>query len=65
MKAARELEEWSRKKDNKEKELTTTILDFIELPCSHSAMNMANAVKKSLQEYGIEQKVSEIQNTKN
>jgi len=49
---------WLRKgKDGKE-ELTTTILDFVELPCSHSAQNMAEALDKILKAYGIDGKVS-------
>ncbi|KAE9400082.1 hypothetical protein BT96DRAFT_786804, partial [Gymnopus androsaceus JB14] len=35
---------WLRKLENGIGELTTTILDFIELPCSHSAENMAEAL---------------------
>ncbi|KAE9383503.1 hypothetical protein BT96DRAFT_843747, partial [Gymnopus androsaceus JB14] len=46
-------------KDGKE-ELTTTQLDFVELPCSHSAENMAEALAKVLKEYRIEGKVSTI-----
>jgi hypothetical protein len=34
------------------------LLDFIELPCSHSAQNMAAALEKTLKEYGIEEKVN-------
>ncbi|KAE9385925.1 hypothetical protein BT96DRAFT_754853, partial [Gymnopus androsaceus JB14] len=48
---------WLRKLDNGEEELTTTILDFIELPCSHSAENMAEVLAKVLKEYGIDGKV--------
>lgn len=49
---------WLRKLDNGTEELTTTILDFIELACSHSAENMAEALAKTLKEYGIDGKVS-------
>ena len=49
---------WLRKLDNGTEELTTTILDFVELPCSHSAENMAQALVKMLKEYGIDGKVS-------
>ena len=44
-------------KDGKE-ELVTHLLDFIELPCSHSGVNMAEALAKVLKEYGIEDKFS-------
>lgn len=50
---------WLRKDAEGHEELTTVILDFIELPCSHSARNMADALAKSLQSYGIDKKVSE------
>lgn len=51
---------WPRKgKDGKE-ELTTKILDFFELPVSHSAENMAEAVVKVLRAYGIEDKVNSV-----
>lgn len=46
-----------KNKDGKE-ELVTHLLDFIELPCSHSGANMAEAIAKVLKEYGIEDKVS-------
>lgn len=49
---------WLRKLENGTEELTTTILDFLELPCSHSAENMAEALAKTLEEYGIDGKVS-------
>lgn len=39
-------------------DLVTHLLDFIELPCSHSAVNMAEALAKVLEEYGIDRKVS-------
>lgn len=46
-------------KDNDGKEgLTTYQLDFVELPCSHSGKNMAEALAKVLREFGIEGKVS-------
>ena len=49
---------WLQKSENGTEELTTTILDFIELPCSHSAENMVEALAKTLKEYGIDGKVS-------
>lgn len=49
---------WLRNLDDRKEELTTTLLDFIELPCSHSAKNMAEALAKTLKEYGIDGKVS-------
>jgi hypothetical protein len=36
----------------------TTILDFIELPKSHSGKNMAQALVNTLNRYGIAHKVS-------
>lgn len=54
---------WLRKDSEGSEELMTTILDFIELPCSHSAKNMAEAVTKLLKEYGIADKVS-LRNSK-
>jgi len=50
---------WLRKLKNGEEELTSKLLDFFELPCSHSAENMAEALAKVLREYGIDDKVSE------
>jgi hypothetical protein len=44
---------------NGKEELTTLLLDFIELPFSHSAENMAEVLVKILKEYGIEEKVSD------
>lgn len=49
---------WLRKDSKGNEELTTAILDFVELPCSHSARNMAEAVTKTLKGYGIARKVS-------
>ena len=49
---------WFRKQKDGKEELTTTQLDFVELPYSHSAKNMAEALAKVLKEYGIEGKVS-------
>lgn len=49
---------WARKGEDGKEELTTKILDFVELPVSHSAENMAEAVAKVLREFGIEDKVS-------
>ena len=34
------------------------LLDFVELPCSHTGLNMAKCVVNVLKEYGIEDKVS-------
>lgn len=34
------------------------LLDFVELPCSHTGLNLARCVAKVLKEYGIENKVS-------
>lgn len=39
-------------------EPVTTILDFIELPKSHSGRNMAEALVVTLNRYGIAHKVS-------
>lgn len=49
---------WLRKTETGGDELTTRLLDFIELPCSHSGRNMAEAMGKCLEEYGIANKVS-------
>lgn len=49
---------WLRKSEEGTEELTTTLLDFIELPRSHSGENMAEALAKTLREYGIDGKVS-------
>ena len=49
---------WIRKGADGKEELATDLLDFIELSCSHSAENMAEALPKALKEYGIENKVS-------
>ncbi|KAE9386883.1 hypothetical protein BT96DRAFT_838506, partial [Gymnopus androsaceus JB14] len=48
----------TRKGQDGTDELVTHLLDFIELPCLHSAVNMAEALTKVLKEYGIEKKVS-------
>ncbi|KAJ3816948.1 hypothetical protein F5880DRAFT_1493684 [Lentinula raphanica] len=48
---------WVRRMKDDTEELTTMLLDFFELPCSHSGFNMATAVEKTLREYGIEDKV--------
>ncbi|KAJ3816387.1 hypothetical protein F5880DRAFT_1494337 [Lentinula raphanica] len=48
--------------DGQEK-LTSVLLDFVELPCSHTAENMANAVEATLKDYGITEKVK-ISNSK-
>lgn len=42
---------------NDKEESLTHLLDFVELPCSHSGLNMAECVAKVLREYGIEDKV--------
>jgi len=47
-----------RKKEDGTEETVTHLLDFIELPHSHSGENMAEALRKVLVEYGIEDKVS-------
>ena len=47
-----------RKGPNGQEELVTHLLDFVELPCSHSGKNMAEALVKILKEWGIEDKVS-------
>lgn len=44
-------------KDGKE-EVVTHLLDFIELPHSHSGKNMAKALAEVLREWGIDGKVS-------
>ncbi|KAE9402042.1 hypothetical protein BT96DRAFT_816998, partial [Gymnopus androsaceus JB14] len=49
---------WLRRMKDGTEELTTTLLDFVELPCSHSAENMAEALDKTFKEYGIDGKVS-------
>lgn len=47
-----------RTHDDGREEAATHLLDFIELPHSHSGDNMAEAVHNVLVEYGIEDKVS-------
>lgn len=47
-----------RKREDGVEEPVTHILDFVELPCSHTGRNMAECVVKVLKEYGIENKVS-------
>lgn len=47
----------AKESDGKEA-LTTYQLDFVELPCSHSGKNMAEALARVLKEFGIEGKVS-------
>ncbi|KAJ3752642.1 hypothetical protein EV360DRAFT_1034, partial [Lentinula raphanica] len=38
--------------------LTSVLLDFVELPCSHTvAENMANAIEATLKDYGIREKI--------
>ncbi|KAJ3830888.1 hypothetical protein F5878DRAFT_550109, partial [Lentinula raphanica] len=46
-----------RDRDGKEV-LTGVLLNFVELPCSHSAINMAKTVAQTLEEYGVADKVS-------
>jgi hypothetical protein len=41
-------------------EPVTTVLDFIELPKSHSGQNMAQAFVDTLNRYGIAKKVSRL-----
>jgi len=41
-------------------EPVTTILDFIELPRSHSGENMAEAFVEAVTHYGIAHKVSNL-----
>ncbi|KAJ3836237.1 hypothetical protein EV361DRAFT_804856 [Lentinula raphanica] len=38
--------------------LTSVLLDFVELPCSHSGINMAEALIRTLEEYRVQDKVS-------
>lgn len=45
-------------------EPVTTILDFIELPKSHSGQNMAEALVATLNHYGIAHKVSSFSKKK-
>lgn len=47
-----------RKRDDGTEETVTHLLDFVELPHSHSGENMAEALRKVLVDYGIEHKVS-------
>ncbi|KAE9385014.1 hypothetical protein BT96DRAFT_841290, partial [Gymnopus androsaceus JB14] len=49
---------WLRRMKDVTEELTTTLLHFVELPCSHSAEKMAEALDKTFKEYGINGKVS-------
>lgn len=51
---------WLRKLKDGTEELTESLLDFFELPRLHSGFNMAEAVAKCLEEYGIEAKVSNV-----
>ncbi|KAF5355384.1 hypothetical protein D9757_014613 [Collybiopsis confluens] len=51
---------WPRKQADGKEELFTTLLDFVELPVSHSGENMASAVAKILMLYGIEKKLLSI-----
>ncbi|KAJ3967392.1 hypothetical protein EV361DRAFT_807366, partial [Lentinula raphanica] len=46
-----------RDRDGKEV-LTGVLLNFVELPCSHSAINMAKTIVQTLEEYGVADKVS-------
>lgn len=47
-----------RKSKDGTEEKVTHLLDFVELPHSHSGDNMAEAVQNVLREYGIKDKVS-------
>lgn len=47
-----------RKREDGVEEPITHVLDFIELPCSHTGRNMAECVVRVLEEYGIQNKVS-------
>lgn len=47
-----------RQREDGVEETITHVLDFVELPCSHSGRNMAECVVRVLKEYGIENKVS-------
>lgn len=47
-----------RKREDGTEETIMHLLDFVELPHSHSGDNMAEAVENVLREYGIEDKVS-------
>ncbi|KIK57252.1 hypothetical protein GYMLUDRAFT_61541 [Collybiopsis luxurians FD-317 M1] len=50
---------WLHNNENGE-QLMTMLLDFLELPRSHSTENMAQAAVQTLREYGIEKKVSAL-----
>ena len=47
-----------RKHDNGKEDPVNHLLDFVELPCSHTGLNMAKCVERVLKEYGIQDKVS-------
>ena len=47
-----------RRRDDGTEETVTHLLDFVELPHSHSGENMAEALRKVLIDYGVEHKVS-------
>jgi hypothetical protein len=49
-----------RKDDDGKEVIMAHLLDFVELPCSHSGQNMAECLACILKEYGIESKVSEV-----
>ncbi|KAF5365839.1 hypothetical protein D9757_012804 [Collybiopsis confluens] len=51
---------WPRKQADGKEDLFTTLLDFVELPVSHSGENMASAVAEILKSYGIEDKLLSI-----
>ncbi|KAF5362814.1 hypothetical protein D9757_014266 [Collybiopsis confluens] len=51
---------WPRKQADGKEDLFTTLLDFVELPASHSGENMASAVAEILKSYGIEDKLLSI-----
>ena len=43
-----------QKHDNGKEDPVNCLLDFIELPCSHTGLNMAKCVECMLKEYGIQ-----------
>lgn len=54
-----------RKREDGVEEPITHILDFIELPCLHTGRNMGEWVVQVLEEYGIQNKVSDRHFQKN
>ena len=51
-----------KEKEDGPETLTEILLNFVELPCSHSGENMARTVAKILEEYNLQGKVSYILN---